>query len=195
MRLTFNIRTLVLALGLSGVATGPVAALELREATPSMNWAYTVQKTEHSIVITLRDFDATGTITTNGLHLDPAGPVAWPAPGKPRLPIVVLLFEVADNEAYEVTWSATSYEEFPRPLLVPVTAPDLAADAGRDDVVYRQDAYWPATLVHQEEARGAEGRFLRVEIYPLQIQPMRQLLRAQRGFKVVVSRMELARGK
>ena len=62
----------------------------------------------------------------------------------------------------------------------------------RDVAVYDRNAYWPDAIVRLEEARGAGRRFLRVEIFPIQYNPVRGRLRVHRGLSVVLSKREVA---
>jgi len=176
------------------------AALQWRDAAPSMSWAYARKETDQAVIITVRDFKFDFTESENGALIAVAGPVAWPAYGKPSLPIIILLFEVPADENYEVSWNETAIEERPVATLAPVVTPGIHSVSDgvyrtimtslRDDIVYEKSAYWPETIVRHDEARGAGRRFMRVEIFPFQYHPVLGLLRMHRGLKVVLSRVE-----
>lgn len=181
----------------AGVAVSD-AALKCRDAVPSMGWAYDRQETDESVIITVRDFKLKIRESENGALILVDGPVAWPAYGKPRLPVVVIVFEVPATENYAISWSETSNTELPVPTLASVPTPVVhsvsdgvhrtAMDSLRDGVVYGTGAYWPERIVRQEEARGAGRRFMRVEISPFQYQPLIGLVRLHQGLKVVLTK-------
>ena len=191
--------------GLAGICAAcavavSAAALEWRDASPSMSWAYALHENERGVLIDVHDLDVGIAEGEHGAVIEPAGPVAWPAFGKPRLPMIVLLFTVSADATYEVTWSASSFDEQPAPLLAPVLTPMVESidnetsrtgmEPLRDEAVYTRDAYWPESIVQKTEARGGGRRYLRVEIFPFQYNAAKGLLRTHRGLRVALSRRE-----
>jgi hypothetical protein len=183
----------------SGLADA-APALRWRDEVPSMRWAYETKETEKEAIIEVRDLAIALTEAEGGALISAGGPVAWPVGGKPRLPLVVLLVEVPAGEHCALTWSASSLDEKTVPALAPVWSPVVRAvragayGAGlaplRDDTIYLQDRYWPEPIVRTDEATGAGHRYLRIEISPLQYNPVRGLLRTHRGLRVVLTRGE-----
>ena len=175
------------------------SGLDWRDTSPSMRWAYDLHENERGVLINVHDLDMEMSEGEHGTVLEPTGPVAWPDFGMPRLPMIVLLFAVPGDEAYEVSWTASSSMDQPVPLLAPVPTPiaepiddetsRTRVQPLRDEAVYARDAYWPGSIAQLEEARGADIRFLRVEIAPLQYNAATGLLRTHRGLSVVLSKV------
>ena len=196
--------------GLAGICaacamTVSAAALEWRDVSPSMGWAYDFHHAGRGVLIDVHDLDVRIGEHESGVVIEPTGPVAWPDFGEPRLPMIVLLFTVSADEAYEVSWSASSFEDQPVPLLAPVLTPivetmdDETSRTGmqplRDEAVYTRDAFWPESIAQLEEARGAGIRYLRVQISPFQYNAVTGLLRSHRGLRVVLRRVEHESGE
>lgn len=186
------------ACSMAAVAATPV----LRDSTPSMGWAYEAKATDRAITIDVRKFQFRVTESGTGAMIETTGAVAWPGFGLPRVPSLVLLFEAPAEGDYDVRWSETAVEERPLQPLAPVATPVVhsvgdevsrtAMRPFRDLTVYGRDAYWPDTVVRHERARGAGRRFLRVEIFPIQYNPVRGRLRVHRDLHVVLSKREPA---
>jgi hypothetical protein len=176
------------------------AALQALDASPSMSWAYDRREANQSVIITMRDLPFTLEEGEGGAMLSVEGPVAWPAYGHPRLPIIVLLFEIPVDESYSVRWSGVESEDRPVPGLAPVATPGVHSvgdgvyrtvmTLSRNAVVYGKDAFWPEVIVRQETARGGGRRYMRVEIFPFQYHPVLGVLRLHRGLKVVLTKVE-----
>jgi hypothetical protein len=156
-RMKLTVRTwLAWIVPVCGVASfaGP---LHLRDAAPSMRWAYDTKVTDRGVVIEVRDVPFRITGSGTGVVIETTGAVAWPAFGLPRIPSLVLLFEAPDGGEYATSWSESSVEERPLSMLAPVLTPvtgsasDEVSRAAmkplRDVAVYGRDAYWPDAIV------------------------------------------------
>lgn len=149
---------------------------------PDMRWAYAVEQgTAWCVVkVTLPGYE----VVTVGAEAEVAvaGPSGWTRPGEPRLPVLPVVFEVAEDLVVTID------VEEGEPVLQPVgrlrpagRMESIPVDGLTEQVVtvakpspeiYGNPAWWPTSLVDQREAKGQGRRFVRLGVTPFRYHPV-----------------------
>jgi hypothetical protein len=148
---------------------------------PDMRWAYAVIEEPGlcRIQVTLPGYrvDPVG----SEVEISVGGPSGWTRPGEPRLPVLPVVFEVAEGLAVNIDVDEGEPTVQPVGRLRPTGRMEsIPVDGLSDQVVtvaepspaiYGQSAWWPSSLVEQREAKGQGRRFVRLGVTPFRYHP------------------------
>ena len=148
---------------------------------PDMRWAYHIEagSTWQVVRVTLPGYQVVPAGSEAEVVL--SGPSGWTRPGEPRLPVLPVVFEVADgmvvtidvDEGDPVVQSVGRLRPRDRMESIPVdglTDQEVTV-AEPSPEIYGQSAWWPDKLVDQREAKGRGRRFIRLGVIPFRYHP------------------------
>ncbi|HMO04306.1 MAG TPA: C25 family peptidase propeptide domain-containing protein [Kiritimatiellia bacterium] len=149
---------------------------------PDMRWAYTLEQAPESctIRVTLPGYRVEQVGSEAEIAI--GGPSGWTRPGEPRLPVLPVVFDVAEGVDLTVTVQegeptlqavgnvrpATRLESVP----VDGLTEQVVTVARPSPNIYGNASWWPAALVDQREAKGQGRRFVRFGITPFRYHPV-----------------------
>lgn len=148
---------------------------------PDMRWAYHIEEASlrQVVRVTLPGYEVVRVGSEAEVVL--SGPSGWTRPGEPRLPVLPVVFEVADGLAVSIDVDEGEPTVQPVGLLRPTGQMEsIPVDGLSDQVVtaaepspaiYGESAWWPSSLVEQREAKGQGRRFVRLGVTPFRYHP------------------------
>lgn len=158
-----------------------------------------IELTDTDIIFELKPFDldlttvsinnrSYQTITISGFGLSSE-------PGYPMLPITGTLIQIPHGSQVSVRVLDSTYEDLPDIHIPP--APTINEDLTNskvtysyqeDPFIYDKDQFWPIKLVDfSEKGRWRNREIGRIQIYPVQYNPMLKMLRVYKSMKIKVS--------